>query len=222
MLWADRGDTSPPGHPLCQTDARTWPQSCMPAPSPKDLTPSPNPSPNHFQGAEIPVSSDRGSKTNRSRAPPRAAQVMSGGLRHRGNPLGPDPQHPLAWASTRSNHGSIPRVTATAALGPSPRRLPSLPGRRQWPTCASGAQHQHRTQRCHRTHRVHRASTPLADAGGSAGGWFCAEPWGRRSVSIINSHLSLNPIGTASLQPRRGQAASAHAAPKVPGMSPQR
>lgn len=127
-----------------------------------------------------------------------------------------------AWASARSNHGSIPRVTATAALGPSPRRLPSLPGRRQWPTCASGAQHQHRTQRCHRTHRVHRASTPLADAGGSAGGWFCAEPWGRRSVSIINSHLSLNPIGTASLQPRRGQAASAHAAPKVPGMSPQR
>lgn len=59
VLWADRGDTSPPGHPLCQTDARTWPQNRMPAPSPKDLTPSPNPSPNHFQCAEIPVSSDR-------------------------------------------------------------------------------------------------------------------------------------------------------------------
>lgn len=126
----------------------------------------------------------RGSKTNRSRAPPRAAQVMSGGITAPGKSFGAGSSAP-SWASAGSNHGSIPRVTATVALCPSPRRLPSVLGRRQWPTCATGAQHQHRTHRCHRMPWCHHASTPLADAGGSGGGWFCAEPWGRRSVSII-------------------------------------
>lgn len=69
---------SPPGHPLCQTDARTWPQSRMPAPSPKDLTPSPNPSPNHFQCAEIPVSSDRRHKAaKQTGAEPLLGQLRS-------------------------------------------------------------------------------------------------------------------------------------------------